>query len=51
VLHTTFLHVCEISRGKTNNLHSMYPHHLHSDFRVVLGLRFVWQTRPIGYAW
>jgi hypothetical protein len=32
VLHTSFPHVCEISRGKTNNLHSMYPHHLHSDF-------------------
>ena len=25
----TFQHVCEISRGKTSNLHSMYRHHLH----------------------
>src|SRR5690606_38318918 len=46
MLHTLFPHVREISRGKTNNLHSMYPHHLHPNVRVVLGLRFVLQAHP-----
>ncbi len=29
IVSRTFQFVCEISRGKTSNLHSMYRHHLH----------------------
>ena len=41
-----FPHVCETSRGKVNNFHSMYPQHLHFVVRVVFGLRFVLQAHP-----
>ena len=47
---TLFQHVCEISHGKVNNFHSMYPHHLHPVVRVVFGHRFMLQTHPNGYA-
>jgi len=40
VLLTPFPHVCETSRGKTNNLHPIYPHHLHSGVRVVIWTSF-----------
>lgn len=36
VFHTLFPHVRETSRGKINNFHSIHPHHLHSNVRVVL---------------
>ena len=41
-----FPHVCEISHGKTINLHPIYPHHLQYYVRVIFGLRFVWQAHP-----
>lgn len=39
-------HVRETSRGKINNLHPIYLHHLLRNVRVALGLCFVLQTRP-----
>lgn len=39
-------HVRETSRGKINNLHPIYLHHLLCRIRVAFGLRFVVQTRP-----
>ena len=50
VSYLLFQHVCETSRGKINNFHSIYLQHLHPDVRVAFGLRFVWQAHPIGYA-
>jgi len=49
VLHTLFPHVCEISHGKTINLHPIYPHHLQCCVRVIFGLRFVMQARPHSF--
>jgi hypothetical protein len=45
-----FQHVCETSRGKADNFHSMHPHHLHFAVRAVFGLCFVWQAHPNGCA-
>ena len=44
-----FPHVCEISHGKTINLHSIYPHHLQCCVRVIFGLRFGLQARPHSF--
>lgn len=41
-------HVRDTSRGKINNLHPIYLHHLLCHIRIALGLCFVWQTRPMA---
>ena len=53
-LYSVFLitspHVYEASRGKTIHFHARSPPHLHSNVRVIFGLRLVSQPHPIGYA-
>jgi hypothetical protein len=45
----SFTRVCEISHGKTINLHSIHPHHLQYCVRVILGFQFVLQPHPHNF--